>query len=112
FFCEHGENLDPIFGIFIRSIQPNLVKFERRCLLGTYTDSARLGLAKLLTIGFFDEFRGQRKCSALISPTYHLRSRPAIPPSPRATHLDFTLVIFPKVIEIISLNQLVCKLRK
>src|SRR5690606_8112775 len=69
FFCEQGENRDPIFGILIRSNQRKLVKYERRCLRRSQADSARLGHAKLLTNGFFDVLRSQRKCTALSKTT-------------------------------------------
>ena len=112
FLCLQSKNADVVRHIGIARIEPELIKLVRASALGIQPDIATFGFSKLGSVCFFNQWCGQRKCFSTVHAANQLGTRGDISPLIATTHLQHYILVFPQVVEIITLYKLVGKLCK
>ena len=109
---KRSENLDISLGIGIRNIQPELVEFVWRSVTTVEPDIPRLCLAELTSVGLRNQRASEGKNLATVRAADQFGTRSDVPPLVGAAHLDFTVLMFVKIQEIVALKQLIGKFRE
>src|SRR5580658_5201148 len=108
-FWEESEYFDPLSGICVGSIQPELVEFIRGCFGRVEPDIAFFGLSEFAAVGFGQEGTGEGEGFAAGLAADQLGAGGDIAPLVAAAHLELAVFIRVQPIKIISLHQLVGK---
>src|SRR5574344_340078 len=108
-FTKRSENLDVPRRIIITYIEPELIKFIRRCISCIEPHITRFCFTKLSSICFSYKRTGQRISLTTICTTNQFSPRSNVTPLIGATHLQLTTFGFIQMKKIIPLQQLISK---
>src|SRR5690606_22126239 len=111
-FGFQREDFDPVFSVFVTRVEPKLIVSVRRSFFGVQPYRTAFCFPKLVAIGFFDKLGSESVSGAARLAANEFCSGNDVAPLIRSPHLEGTVMVLPKVIEIIPLYQLVRKFGK
>ena len=111
FLPEHGKNLQVLFRIVIRYIEPELIELVWGGPDGIKPHIPLLGLPELPPILFGDQRTGKGKGLTPFDPADQFRPRDNVAPLVGSPHLQLTVILPVKDQKIIPLDHLIGKFR-